>query len=251
MLTTLPRTRVVSEAEPIESILRLPLVYGMAADDEWLKILRATIQTLGGSRRDIDRYVVKFDPWHSVDIETVRRAFPGVPCLFVYRHPLEVFASHARSVGGRMLGGPVEMYLSGLTPTDLAAMSIEEFWIHALRRWSEAGLDASHGGVRLVEYEQLPEIVPDLAEEYLHLPERATWWDSMTRLANQNAKSPETAFVQDSATRRDGVPEPWRSLIARDLVPVHHALEVQRLRQAGGKEPPSSAEAPSDYWRGG
>jgi hypothetical protein len=228
MLATLPRTRVVSEAEPIESVLRLPMFYRGWDSIELLDVVRATIRSLGGSRSVVDRSVIKFDPWHTLDAAVIRRAFPDVPAVYVYRHPLEVFASHARNVSGRMLAGPIEWHLARLKPELYGQLTFEDFCIRVLRRWSEAGLDAARTGAALVEYTELPGIVPRLAMRALECPAEGAWRTAMLHVARRDAKNRAVPFADDSAVKRLEVPSECRVRIESELMPLYAQLEKHR-----------------------
>ena len=38
--------------------------------------------------------IIKFNPWHLLEFYFIKEAFPDIPCLFLYRNPLEVLASY-------------------------------------------------------------------------------------------------------------------------------------------------------------
>ncbi len=55
------------------------------------------------------RFFVKLDCDHILQIEALRGLFPHSPCLFLFRHPLEIMMSHQRSLGAPMIP-PAEAY---------------------------------------------------------------------------------------------------------------------------------------------
>jgi hypothetical protein len=234
MLAALPRTRVIAEAEPVEDILRLPLRYPAISEAQHVAALRAMVGALGGPTGRADHYIVKFDPWHTLDIPLIQRAFPSVPSVFIYRDPLEIIASHQRGVSGRMMGGPLELHLAGIDPSALVTMSIEAFWVAVLAQWCNAALRVAGPNVRFIEYRELPELVPTLARDAWGIPLRTADEAAMLHIATRDAKKPSTPFTPDSTAKRADISPEIRDLAHRQLAPLYAQLEQLRAHQ--GKE---------------
>src|SRR5207249_1157357 len=104
MAEALPRTIVISEAPPVDQILR-----ASAPAERRLDWFRALLSVLGQPRRGDERHLfVKFDAWHVFDLPLVQQAFPGVPCVFLYREPSAVMASQMRMPGIQTLPGMLD-----------------------------------------------------------------------------------------------------------------------------------------------
>src|SRR5438445_5909861 len=89
MAAALPRTVVISEAPPVDHILR-----AHASEDARIGWLQALVSALGQPRKGDECHLfVKFDAWHVIDLALVQRAFPNVPCVFLYREPAAIIAS--------------------------------------------------------------------------------------------------------------------------------------------------------------
>lgn len=97
----LARTRdhiVIDEGTPLNDGLWDLLTGGwrqpVSADARSLQICRNLILALGRRRiPEQQRYFVKFRSWNVLFIELITQAFPDVPCLFLYRDPVEVLVS--------------------------------------------------------------------------------------------------------------------------------------------------------------
>jgi hypothetical protein len=77
MLAASPANVVISEAPPIDAVLRLE------ADDETkVARLRAMVAALGQARAGESRLFLKLDCWHVRDLPLFRRAFPDTPWVF-------------------------------------------------------------------------------------------------------------------------------------------------------------------------
>ena len=58
---------------------------------EWL---RGVVSALGQPRLGTEKHLfIKFDAWKVLDLPLIRRAFPAVPWIFLYRDPVEVLTS--------------------------------------------------------------------------------------------------------------------------------------------------------------
>ena len=63
-------------------------------------------------------YFVKFDSWNTLDLALIRRAFPDVPWIFLYRDPVEVIVSHMRQRGSQMIPGAFEKLMPDVDLND-------------------------------------------------------------------------------------------------------------------------------------
>ncbi len=230
MLAALERNIVISEARPIDDVLRAHLQDPALEEPARLLWLQWLVSVLGRRRFPAEAHLfIKFDCWHSLFLPLIRRAFPGVPWLFVYRQPVEVLASQSRHRGAHMIPGVLEPALFGWDPAAVAAMDLDEYGARVLAAVGEAALSAAQDGSgEFLDYSELPQAVfrrflprwnPGLTEAEL---ERAA------TAALLNAKNPILPFEPDSARKRGEAGERLRELSRRWLEPVY-----ARLDQAG------------------
>src|SRR6185369_5327085 len=115
MLGSLPRSIVLSEAGPIDSVLRAGFRAPSLAEAEHVSWLRGMVSALGQRRApDDNRLFIKFDSWSIVYLGLIERAFPEVPWLFVYRDPVEVMVSQMLRRGAHFVPGVIEPEIFGL-----------------------------------------------------------------------------------------------------------------------------------------
>ncbi len=115
MLAALPEHVVLSEAGPLDTVLQLHFREPSVTDEERIGLLRAMMSALGQPRTGRERRLfVKLDSWHTLHLPLIRRAFPGVPWIFLFRNPVEVLVSHRRLRGGQALPGVLPPELFGL-----------------------------------------------------------------------------------------------------------------------------------------
>jgi hypothetical protein len=126
MLGALPGTLVISEPAPLDQVLRAKTHDPEVTDEQRILWLRALVSALGQRwHGDEQRYFLKLDAWHTLDLPLIERAFPGVPWVFLYRDPLEVLVSHHREMSWMMAAanGP---HLLGVTVPDAFRIPREE-----------------------------------------------------------------------------------------------------------------------------
>ena len=144
---------VVSEASPIEAVVRLA-----AGDDDgsgccgrwsWRSVRSGTRAT---------RYFLKLDSWHACALPLFRAAFPRTPWAFLYRDPVAVMVSHARRTGMQMVADLLSTGFYGLDPGG-------QTWAKTIGPGCSAQSappplrEYPAGGGVLVNYDELPEAV--------------------------------------------------------------------------------------------
>ena len=180
------------------------------------------------------RLFVKFDAWSTLDLPLIRRAFPDVPCVFLFRNPVEVLISQSRQYGAHVLPGVLPGRRFGLTPEAAAAMPLVEYAALVLGRICEAALAfANDPVVTFADYADLPDLVfSDLLPAWsldLSQPDL----DAMTAARTRDAKNPSLTFDTAEAGRR---PPPSLAMIAaadRWMMPTYEQLRSVRTVPGG------------------
>ncbi|MEJ0043359.1 MAG: hypothetical protein WDM81_14575 [Rhizomicrobium sp.] len=154
MLAGDPRNVVISEAAPIDAVVRLD-----TGGDGPLHaaLLTAMVGALGRRRMPEQAHCfVKLDSWHTIALPLFRRAFPDVPWVFLYREPGAVLASQMNQRGIQTVPEYLPPSLFGLAPGD--TRSPEDYCARVLARTCEAVLAPfAQGRGLLVNYDQLPD----------------------------------------------------------------------------------------------
>jgi hypothetical protein len=133
MLAALPGHVVIAEAHPVDQALRAHLDDAGVTDAQRTTWLRGLVSALGQPRAGGEtEYFVKFDSWSILELPLIRRAFPGVPWLFVYRDPLEVMASHRQRPGVHLVPGLLPPQVFGLDRESVLAMPADEYGARVL-----------------------------------------------------------------------------------------------------------------------
>lgn len=228
MLAAAERNIVLSEAAPLDSVLRAHHRDPGIADDERVAWLRGLVGAFGQRRTGGEEHLfVKFDCWNIAELPIVQRAFPDVPWIFLYRDPLEVLASHLRTPGGWTFPAVLPPAALGLEAA-AGEMPHQEYLLRALARICELALvhRGSPGGLP-VNYVQLPEAGWGLLPEHFGVCYKEEDLNRMRTAARYHAKTPGIPFAAD-AEKRNAVSAPLRELSARRLDPLLLQLEAWR-----------------------
>ena len=218
MLAALPAHLVVSEARIFDDILRAQEpVPGMAPD--WRDACLASAVELFAASQAVppQRLFIKLDCWHLFELERLRRVFPGVPLLFVYRHPLEVLVSLMQRPSFTLVRGTVTPEEIGVTAEQRDAMPPE---VHAAAILGAFFRQAARHRAQLVPvpYEALPSLVwSDFAGLRFSPQETA----ALRLAAEADAKQPQDRFVPDAERKRAAASHAIRSACAQWAEPAY------------------------------
>jgi hypothetical protein len=225
MLAALERNRVMSEATPLDDVLRLEFRRPELDGERLAGWLRAMVSALGQPAAAERHYFVKWDCWHIHQAALIRRAFPQTPWIFLYRDPLEVLVSQMRNPGAWTVPGALEAALTGGAD---ARQRREEYCAQLLAGICRAAIEQR---AVLVNYTELPEAVCGRLAAFFGVEYPAAERQQMLAAAQFDAKSPQFHFAGDGeAKRRAASPhaveaaEHWTAGVYREL---------ERLRQAG------------------
>ncbi|GGF26809.1 hypothetical protein GCM10011611_36040 [Aliidongia dinghuensis] len=231
MLAASPRHVAISEAIPIDTVLRPDLNPADLDDETRIRLLRAVVGGLGQRRvGDEERLFIKFDCWHVLDLALIRRAFPTVPWLFLYREPIEVLVSQLKRRGVQTVPGMMPPQVFGIDFAAAVAMPPTDYCAQVLAQMCRAALVQCQGGEGLlVNYAELPEALWTKVPAHFAVDWTPGERAAMAEVLKVDSKSPSFAFVPDAEEKQRLAPEPARLAAARWLEPVYRELEALRF----------------------
>ncbi|HSB09385.1 MAG TPA: sulfotransferase family protein [Blastocatellia bacterium] len=231
MLAALQGSVVISEAGPIDSVLRARFRDASLSDEtraEWLKWI---VSALGLATSQSERRLfIKFDSWGIFDLELVRAAFPNVPWIFLYRNPLDVLASQLNQRGAHMVPGAIEPELFGFTLDEVFEMQPEDYCARVLARICDRALQhhKTLGGL-LINYNQLPDAVWTSISDHFGIVSSASERDAQQIATRFDAKNQALPFEPNSRPGRKPPNEAARYASEQWLEPAYGKLEAARL----------------------
>lgn len=236
MLAALPEIVMLSEAGPIDSVLRAPFrdpSLSEATRAEWLRWVVSAI----GQRRigDETHLFVKFDSWSALELPLIHRAYPDVPWIFLYRYPVEVLVSQLAHRGAHMVPGAIEPGLFGMNMAEALEMQPEEYCARVLALTCEAALrhHQSCPGM-MVNYEQLPDAVWTGIADFFGIELRECDIEAFRQVTKLDAKNPSLMFESDSKAKQSSASEAARLAAERWLASLYERLEAARFRNLAG-----------------
>jgi hypothetical protein len=234
MLAAVPENVVLSEPGPLDQILRARERLPGLTDAQLVALLRGMTAALGRRRHAEERdLLIKLEGWHVLQFPLIRRAFPDVPWIFLYRDPLEVMASLELERPRQMMPGGLDAGLLGLDPASALALTPSDYGARVLERILEAALAHAAEGGRLIEYRQLPDAASGDVLAHFGLHYGADALARMHEIARFDAKRPAAPYADDSEQKRRRPDAETRDLTERLLAPLHARLETARLAQPG------------------
>ena len=228
MLAALPQNIVISEADPIDTVLRLHRRDPHVTDDQRVDWLRGLISAFGRQRNPEERNLfIKFDSWSVLDLPLVRRAFPTTPWLFVYRDPVEVLVSHALQRGRQMLPGVLEPSLLGLEISEINPARLDEYCAKVLGRFCQAAVEEAWiDSSRVVNYRELPEAVFTSIAKLFGASYTEDEIERMRAVTAYHAKQPNFMFTEDSVSKQQIATTDIRALAEQFVRPWYERLEA-------------------------
>ncbi|WP_229421886.1 aspartyl/asparaginyl beta-hydroxylase domain-containing protein [Massilia aquatica] len=228
MLAALPQCVVMSEPPIVDALLRRhhDEAHTPAAT---AVLLRQAVQALGQRRfGDETHFFVKLDCWHIHSLPLIRLAFPDTPCLFLYREPGAVLASHQRQRGPQMVPGLLHPALLPPAPGGLAPGDLDGYAAHVLEGFFDAAL-AHAAELTLLNYAALPLLVATSLLPRFGIGCGAQEAELLRQRAGFHAKQPRARFDGDPAPL-DLAPAAGAAARMR-LAQRYNTLEMQRMAQ--------------------
>ena len=226
MIAAMPETVVVSEAAPLDWVLRHAQSASHLPIAQRLALIRAMVAALGRRAPGGRGFVLKLDCWHTLMLPLLQQAFPETPWIFLYRDPVEIMASHVRQRGLHTIRGGIGQSVFGIVD---AGLSEEAYCARVLAETCApilAATDRSHG--LLVNYAALPGAVATTILPHFDMRPDAAARLALAEAAGRNAKTPYAAFAPDSADKQRDAGPSVRAAVARYLAEPYRRLEMLR-----------------------
>src|SRR5262249_40354813 len=197
-------------------------------------LFRAVLEAMGRPRHAGEQqYFVKFSSRAIAKMPLIRRVFPDVPWIFMYREPLEIMGAYLRFPSDRLPPGLAEERLIEGDLAEVAEMRPEEFRARMVaERFSSAIAFYQAGKALLINYSELPEAAWGCMLKCFATNFSPEDMDHMRAAATRDAKKPAQEFRHDSDQNRRAVPEAAHALVDRLVRPHYDRLESIRAGQS-------------------
>ena len=196
--------------------------------------LRAVISALGQKRSGDERHLfVKFGCCSVSQLERIRRIWPNVPWVFLYRDPVETIVSNMQNLGA-WLQDEDHRVLASITdtsPDDVAGMTKEELCARSIGSFFATVHRVANDRALLLNYNQLNPAEIANVLEFFGVKPAATEMDNIARQTQKYSKaaSGERAFVSDAEAKQLAASDLVREMAAAWANSSYQLLEQKRL----------------------
>lgn len=229
---------VLSEANPIDKLVARFITD--AAEDPvkesvYSVVLRAIVNALAQSNNAVKpRVFVKFSCCGVSQLERIRRIWPGVPWVFLYRDPVETIVSNMTTVPAWLLDEDrrILAHITSTTPVAVSQMSLEELCARSIGSFYSTAHSLANGNSMLLNYNQLS--VPALTN-ILNLFQVSPSLEELQRIESgsriySKAASGAREFVADTAAKQDLASDRVRELAQQWAMEPYRLLEQKRSK---------------------
>ena len=152
---------VLSEANAIDKLIArfiTDAAEGGVKESLYSVFLRAVVHALGQRRNGPEQHLfIKFACCSFSQFERIRRIWPNVPWLFLYRDPIETIVSNLKQVPPWLIDDDrrVLAAITGVSPAAVAEMSLAELCARTLGAFYSAAHRLANANGMLLNYSQL------------------------------------------------------------------------------------------------
>ncbi|HEX8185203.1 MAG TPA: hypothetical protein VF747_10640 [Blastocatellia bacterium] len=226
MFRALPRNLSLGEPNVLSHLLACD---GNEGGPQAAALFRNGVSALGQRRIGIEEnYVIKFSSATTLFLPVIRKAFPDVPGVFLYRDPVEVLASNMKvPTQGWMFDAEV----TGLDHRVMTeANTALENCAAALQHSIEAFLNDSDGNYMIANYSQFSPRLLERIIEFFGIRVAASEVDRMFSVGKHHAHRPGVEFDPDINEKRNAASPKVREVAQKYLGELYERLEEMRVR---------------------
>jgi hypothetical protein len=133
---------VLSEAPLLDDLLRLPYNTNSVSEEDSDALFKAAIRLYARRYTGKEKHlIIKCDSWHTLFYERIRRCFPNVPFILLYRSPVEVVRSQAKTPGMQIVPGFIQPEIFGFDAEAVLNMQKETYFGKVLEKYFESYLE--------------------------------------------------------------------------------------------------------------
>jgi len=201
--------------------------------------LRAAVNALAQRRTGQERHLfVKFACCSTSQIERIRRIWPSVPWVFLYRDPVETIVSNLRNRPSWLMDEDHRVLASIIdsTPEAVAKMSAEELCARSIGSFFATAHRVANDRALLLNYNQLSTAEISNVLNFFGIEPAAAEMETIARQSQvySKAASGARAFVADAETKQQLATGIIREMAARWANQPYQLLEQKRT---GNQEP--------------
>ena len=195
--------------------------------------LRATVAALAQRRTGQEHHLfIKFACCSVSQIERIRRIWPNVPCVFLYRDPIETIVSNMQNLPAWLLDEDHRVLASIInsSPSEIAEMSKEELCARSIAAFFTTAHRVANDRTLLLNYNQLSTAEVSNVLEFFGVSPTAAEMETIARQGHIYSKATGSrAFVADTEAKHRLATDLIREMAARWANEPYQLLEHKRL----------------------
>jgi hypothetical protein len=218
-------THVVAESKAAGDLFRLSVDIGDSLLESSLRKLMYLFDN--SLAPEPDNLVFKWSSWHTLQLETIRRCFPEVPSLFLWRHPVEIVSAILDESPAWLDRSTVRRMDAALTPDQrvlfrralghtycgldfFREVTFTEFVVDAISGILNAAARNRDYFDACIEYPHITRAIAEQAGPIFGIDLRSKWEGITPAVTATDAKTrgSTSVFRPDSERKRREVP-PW------------------------------------------
>jgi hypothetical protein len=230
---------VLSEANAIDKLIARFITdapAGSVKESLYSVFLRGVVHALGQRRTGSEQHLfIKFACCSFAQVQRIRRIWPNVPWIFLYRDPVETIVSNLTEVPPWLIDPDrrVLASITGTSPEAVAEMNLAELCARSIGGFFSTACDLANSNGMLLNYKDLSitaisgilnffNVRPSVEE--LNIVERGS-------ATYSKEASGKRAFVADTDAKQKLASDLVRQAAATWAVEPYRLLEQKRLRQ--------------------
>jgi len=226
---------VLSEANAIDKLIaRFITDPGDVKTSLYSIFLRGVVHALAQRRTGNEEHLfIKFGCCSFNQIERIKRIWPNVPWLFLYRDPVETIVSNLKDVPPWLLDDDRRVLASivGKSAGEVAEMGLEELCARTIGSLFSTAQRVANGGQLLLNYKQLSVPVISSVLRFFKVSLSATELETIEHGSQIYSKetSGKRQFVADTDAKQRFASDAVREVAAKWAVEPYELLEQKRL----------------------
>jgi len=228
---------VLSEANAIDKLIaRFITDAGDVKTSLYSVLLRGVVNALAQRRSGNEEHLfIKFACCSFAQIERIRRIWPNVPWLFLYRDPVETIVSNLRDVPPWLLDNDRRVLASIVgTPADeVARMPLEELCARTIGSLFSTAHRLANAGQLLLNYKQLSVSVISSVLSFFKVSPSTAELETIERANQLYSKEAyvQRTFSADADAKQKLASDAVREAAAKWATDPYQLLEQKRLGQ--------------------
>lgn len=233
---------VISEANAIDKLVARFITdapQGSVKESVYSVFLRGVVHALGQRRTGSEQHLfVKFACCSFAQIERIKRIWPRVPWIFLYRDPVETIVSNLTSVPPWLVDDDrrVLASITGASAAEVAEMRLEELCAKTIGSFFSIANRVADDNNMLINYNQLSVPVISSVLRFFKVSLSADEVSAIERATRVYSKETGTrTFVCDSDAKHQLASDLTREMAERWAGEPYRLLEQKRLKLGGGQ----------------